>query len=116
MNGKDIPACGFALYVDPIMKLLPLEKEKKGKSGILVKGKELIPEIVKACFTLAESLRDAGHPAELDFRGREESNYRWVILVSGKEPSPFVLTDCIQKRPRYIGASLAEILKVVSKG
>jgi histidyl-tRNA synthetase len=114
MNGEDIPACGFALYVDPIMKLLPLEKEQKGESEILVKGKELTPEIVKTCFTVAESLRDAGHPAELDFTGREESNYRWVILVSGKEHSQFVLTDCMQKRRRD-AASMAEILKVVSE-
>jgi len=116
MNGQDVPACGFALYVDTIMKLLPLGEEKKGKSGILVKGQELTPEIVKMCFAVAGSLRDAGYPAELDFTGREESNYRWVILVSGKEPSPFVLKDCMQKRPRYIGASMAEILKVVSAG
>jgi histidyl-tRNA synthetase len=115
MNGEDIPACGFALYVDPLMKLLPLEKEKKGGSGILVKGQSLTPEIVKACFAVAESLRDAGHLAELDFTGREESNYRWVILVSGKKPSPFVLTDCVQKRRREV-ASMAEILKVVSEG
>jgi len=115
MNGEDIPACGFALYVDPIMELLPLEKEQKGESEILVKGKELTPEIVETCFTVAESLRDAGHPAELDFTGREESNYRWVVLVSGKEPSPFMLTDCIQKRQRD-AASMAEILKVVSEG
>jgi histidyl-tRNA synthetase len=115
MNGKDIPACGFALYVDPIMKLLPLEKEKKGESGILVRGQELSPKVVKACLILAESLRDAGHPAELDFTGRKESSYRWVVLVSGKEPSPFVLTDCIQNRRREV-ASMAEILKVVSKG
>jgi hypothetical protein len=115
MNEKDIPACGFALYADPIMKLLPLEKEKKGEPGILVKGTELTPEIAETCFAVAELLRDAGHPAELDFAGREESNYRWVILVSGKEPSPFVLTDCIQRRRRD-AASMAEILKVVSEG
>ncbi|MCJ7670207.1 MAG: histidine--tRNA ligase family protein [Dehalococcoidia bacterium] len=115
MNGEEVPACGFALYVDPIMKLLPLGKEKKGKSRILVKGQELTPKIIKTCFTLAESLRDAGHPAELGFTGREESNYRWVVLVSEKEPSPFVLTDCIKKRRRKV-ASTAEILKVVSKG
>jgi len=115
MNGEDIPACGFALYVDPIMKLLPLEKGEKGESGILVKGKELTPEIAKTCFAVAESLRDAGHPAELDFMGREESNYRWVVLVSGKEPSPFVLTDRVQKRERD-AASMAEILKVVNEG
>jgi len=115
MNGEDVPACGFALYVDPIMKLLPLEKKKKDESEILVKGKELTQEIVETCFAVAESLRDAGHSAELDFTGRKESDYRWVVLVSGKEPSPFVLTDCIQGRRRD-AASMAEILKVVSEG
>jgi len=114
MNGEDVPACGFALYVDPLMKLLPLEKEKRGECEILVKGKELTPEIVETCFTVAESLRDAGHPAELDFTGRKESNYRWVVLVSGKEPSPFVLKDCIQKRQRNVTSS-AEILSIIGK-
>jgi histidyl-tRNA synthetase len=114
MNGEDIPACGFALYVDPMMKLLPLEKEKKGESGILVQGKESTSEIVKTCFAVAESLRDAGYPVELDFTGRKESNYRWVILVSGKEPSLFMLTDCIRRRRRD-AASMAEILKVISE-
>jgi len=114
MNEKDIPACGFALYADTIMKSLPLEKEKKDESGILVQGKELTPEIVKTCFAVAESLRDAGHPAELDFTGREESDYRWVVLVSGKEPSQFVLTDSIQRRRRD-AVSIAEILEVLSE-
>jgi histidyl-tRNA synthetase len=114
MNGEDIPACGFALYVDPMMKLLPLEKEKKGESGILVKGEESTPEIVKTCFAVAESLRDAGYSAELDFTGRKESNYRWVVLVSGNEPSLFMLTDCIKRRRRD-AASMAEILKAISE-
>jgi histidyl-tRNA synthetase len=115
MNGADIPACGFALYVDPIMKLLSLEKEKRGECGILIRGKELTPEIAETCFIVAESLRDAGYPAELDFTDRKESNYKWVVLVSGKAPSPFVITDCIQKRQRD-AASMAEIIKVVSEG
>jgi histidyl-tRNA synthetase len=115
MNGENIPACGFALYVEPIMKLLPLEKKKKGKSGILVKGQEMTPEIVKTCFAVAESLRDAGHLTELDFTSCTESSFRWVVMVPGKEPSPFVLKDCIQRRRREI-ASVAEILKVVNEG
>jgi len=115
MNGEDIPACGFALYVDPIMKLLPQEEGKRGESEILVKGKDLTIEIAETCFTVAESLRDAGHTAELAFTGREESNYNWVILVSGKEPSTFVITDCVQGRRRD-AASIAEIIKVVNEG
>jgi len=114
MNGEDVPACGFALYFDPIMEVLPLEKEKIGGCGILVKGKEFTPEIVKSCFTLAESLRDAGYPAELGFTNREEPNYRWTILVSGKGLAPFVLTDSMQKRQRD-AASMAEVLKVLSE-
>jgi histidyl-tRNA synthetase len=115
MNGEEIPACGFALYVDPLMKILPLEKERKSKSRILVKGKELTPEIINTCFAVAESLRDAGHQAEVDFTGREESDYRWVILVSGRKGSPFVLTNCMQKRRRD-SSSVKEIIKVVSEG
>jgi len=115
MNGGDVPACGFALYVDPMMRLPPIDKEKKGKSGILVKGKELTPEIVKTCFTVAESLRDAGYVAEIDFTDQEESSFRWVILVSGKKPSRFVLKDRLQKRRREV-PSAAEILEVVGEG
>jgi histidyl-tRNA synthetase len=115
MDGGDVPACGFALYVDPMMGLVPLEKEKKGKSGILVKSKELTPEMAKTCFAVAESLRDAGYPTEIDFTGRAESDYEWVVSVSGKEPSRFVLKDCIQKRRREV-ASVGEILEVVSEG
>ena len=115
MNGEDMPACGFALYVDPMMQLLPLEKEKKGKSGVSVKGKGFTPEIVRTCFTVAELLRDAGYPTEIDFTDREESSLRWVIAVSGKKPSRFVLKDCVQKRRREV-ASVAEILEVVSEG
>jgi histidyl-tRNA synthetase len=115
MNGENIPACGFALYMDPIMKLLTLGKKKKGESAILVKGKELTTGIAKMCFTIAESLRNAGYPTELDFTGRKESNYRWVVLVSGKEPCTFMITDCVKGRRRD-AASMAEILKVVSEG
>jgi len=112
MNGEDMPACGFALYMDPMMQLLPLEKEKKGKSGVSVKGKGFTPEIVKTCFTVAELLRDAGYPTEIDFTDREESSLRWVIAVSGKKPSRFVLKDCVQKRRREV-ASVAEILGII---
>jgi histidyl-tRNA synthetase len=115
MNGGSVPACGFALYMDPITKLLPWEKEGRGRSGILIRGRELTPEIVKACSAVAESLRDAGHSVTLDFAGRKTTGFRWVILISSKEPSLFVLQDCAEKRRRKV-ASAAEILEVVSKG
>jgi histidyl-tRNA synthetase len=114
MSGGDIPACGFALYVDSMMPLLPPEKEE-AKSRISVKGKGVTPEVVRRCFALASSLRDAGYPVEIDFTDRKGSGFRWVILVSGTERSSFRLEDCRRKRRRE-AASMADILKVVGEG
>ena len=114
MNGESIPACGFALYLDPMMKLIPRQREEQGKSGISIRGKELAPETMKACSAVAESLRDAGHITEINFMGREKSGYRWVISVSTKGPSPFVLKDCSKRQQREV-ASAAEILKVIGE-
>ncbi len=113
MSGKSIPACGFALYIDPIMKLLPLESEEGTESRILIKGEESTPEIVRTCFTLAQSLREAKCTVGIAFTEREPSNYRWVISVT-KKPSPFVLIDRQQKQRRDV-ASVAEILNILGR-
>ena len=110
MSKKNIPACGFALYVDPIMKLLP--REDNEKSGVLITGEQPTPEIVKACFTLSRSLRDAKHATEIDFIRRDPSDYRWVISISGKDLAQFTVTDCRQKQERTV-ASPAEVLSIV---
>ncbi len=115
MNGGDIPACGFALYVDSIMPLLPPGREEDAKCRVLVKGRGDTPEIVEKCFALAASIRNAGYPAETDFTDRGGSGFRWVILVSGTKRSRLTLKDCRQNRRRDL-ASVAEILRVVSKG
>jgi histidyl-tRNA synthetase len=115
MSGGNIPACGFALYMDSMMPLVPLERDGEGKSGISVKGEGITPEVVRRCFALASSLRNAGYPVEIDFADREEPGLRWVILVSGTKRSRFTLKDCRRKRRRQL-ASVAEILDVVNKG
>lgn len=114
MNGGDIPACGFALYMDSMMPLLSRGKEEKAECRILVRGKGDTAEIADKCFALAASLRDAGYPSEVDFTDQEESGFRWVILVSGTKRSRFRLKDCRQNRRRDL-VSVAEILRVVSE-
>lgn len=114
MNGEEVPACGFALYVDTMMRLLPPEKAESGKSGILVKGEGLSSESVRACFSLAGSLRDAGYTAVLTFRGEEAGDCRWVVSVSGEGPCAFLVEDCLQQRQQMV-ASVAEVLEVVGK-
>lgn len=111
MSGKNIPACGFALYIDPIMKLLPPESKESSESKILISGEESTPEIARNCFTLAQSLREAKYTAEIDFTKQESSDCRWVISVSNK-PFPFTLLDCKQKQQRKV-ASASEILNIL---
>ncbi len=113
MSGKNIPACGFARYIDPIMKLLSLGSKEGTESRILIKAEESTLEIVRTCFTLAQSLREAKRTVEIAFTEREPSNYRWVIAVT-KKPSPFVLIDRQQKQRRDV-ASAAEILNILGR-
>ena len=83
--------------------------------GISVRGEGVTPQVVKRCFSLAASLRDAGYPAEIDFTGRLEPGFQWVVLVSGTKRVRFMLKDCKRKRQHEL-ASVKEILRVVSKG
>ena len=91
MGGESIPASGFAIYVDPVMKMLPPRGDECGENGVLLRGDRAVPGTVKVCFSLAQSLRSTGRSVELDFSGREMTgSYRWVISLSG---SRFVVLD-----------------------
>lgn len=112
MSGKNIPACGFALYIDPMMKLLPMEHKESGEYRILIRGEESTPEIVRDCFTLAKSLRDAKKTVEIDFAKQESSGYRWVISVPGEKPFPFAVWDSKQNQRTEV-ESVLEILNIL---
>jgi len=112
MGGKDMPACGFALYVDPILKWLPAESKEGNKLGVLVKAEEPTPEVARMCFVLAQSLRNAGQVAELDFAGIEGPDYRWVVLVSGKGMGSLALLDRKQGQRREL-QTIEEIVSYI---
>ncbi len=93
MGGKDIPASGFALYVDPLMNLIkPVNATTPLAQKILIRVEPKQPETVKESFGTASSLRKAGYVAELDLGSGEQANLRWLLAIQDKEP-PFVLTD-----------------------
>ena len=91
IGGERSPACGFAIYIDPLMNLVKPKGGENAERGVLIKGKTTSPEITKSCFDLAQSLRDLGYIAELDFN-EYKANWRWVITVQ-EDPEPFVVFD-----------------------
>jgi len=98
MGGRDIPASGFAIYLDPLMKLVktPAPAEPASRR-VLIRLDSGQPETVKEGFQIADSLREAGFTAELDLAGQKPSNLGWTLDIKDKAP-PFVLTNRSNRR------------------
>ena len=110
IGGKSTAACGLALYLDPLMNLIQPKAQQKTAQRILVSGETTTPEIMKASFQLAQSLREAGYVTELDFSGRPP-NRRWVVTVQ-EQPSPFIIVDQAQNQKRE-ASTMANVIKII---
>ena len=110
IGGKSTPACGFALYIDPLIDLVEPEVRQTKEHRILVRSETTMPNVAKASFELAQCLREAGYVAELDFSGRQ-SDWRWVITVEEKPPS-FIVIDQIQNQ-KTEASSIANVIDIM---
>ena len=110
IGGKNTPACGFALYIDPLMNLVRPMAKRKTEQKILVRGVTTTPDVTMACFQLARTLREVNYVAELDFSSCQP-NCRWVITVP-EEPSSFIVTDQIRNK-RVRVATANEIIDII---
>jgi len=110
IGGKDTPACGFALYVDPLVTLIQPQIKRKTEQGILIRCDRATPDSIRTSFQLAEALRQAGYVTELDFSGRQWDQ-RWVVAVQEK-PSPFTVIDQTRNQKKE-ASSIADAIKMV---
>ena len=95
MGGRDIPASGFALYLDHLMNLIkPATPGESPAQKILIKAE---PGVLKEVFSLVKCLHEAGYAAEVDLGGQRPANLGWTLDVRDKAPL-FVLTDEIKHR------------------
>ena len=112
MGGRDIPASGFAIYLDPLMKLVktPAPAEPASRR-VLIRLDSGQPETVKEGFQIADSLREAGFTAELDLAGQKPSNLGWTLDIKDKAP-PFVLTNRSNRR-KHRAQTAGELLAIL---
>lgn len=110
IGGKSTPACGFALYIDPLMNLVQPKAYQKTAERILVRGEIATPDVMKASLQLAQSLRESGYVTELDFSGRQP-NSRWVVTVREKPPR-FVVIDQAQNQKRETSA-MGNVINII---
>jgi histidyl-tRNA synthetase len=107
IGGRQVPASGFALYVDNLMDLItPEALDGQLPERVLIRYAEDRSETVRESFRLAGCLRDAGYAAELELGGQAPAvpggqipaGLKWVVDVRSQPPQ-FVLTDLTgQKR------------------
>lgn len=64
LGGKDVPASGFALYLDRLLELLPPPQDRQ-ESAIWVEPEERTPEAVAEAFRAVRRLRAAGREAHV---------------------------------------------------
>jgi len=111
MGGKDIPASGFALYLDRLMNLIKPETLAKPPAQRILIKVEPKGGVLKEAFSLANCLHEAGYTAQVHLGGREPAGLRWILGVQGKEP-PFILTDLVNHK-RFELKTADEVLKLL---
>jgi len=111
MGGKDIPASGFALYLDRLMNLVkPEALAKPPGQRILIRAE---PEAAKEGFSAAARLREAGYMAEFYLGVQKKADFDWTLDVQTKAPL-FILTDQVKHR-RFEVQSATEVLELLSR-
>ncbi len=114
MGGGDIPASGFALYLDPLMDLVkPAVPAETLAQRVLLRTQPNQPEAVKEVFRITNCLREAGYTAELDLGGQQPTDLRWTLDVQGKPPL-FVLTDLVNSKKFEVNTA-EEVLTLLEK-
>jgi histidyl-tRNA synthetase len=112
MGGGDVPASGFALYIDRLIELLKPEATAPPVSpGILVRVQTGDNKAVKEAFRTAASLRKAGYVVTLDLGEQEAEGFRWIIEVKTEAPR-FRLWEVVSSR-RFDVPTIDKVLKLL---
>jgi histidyl-tRNA synthetase len=108
MGGGNIPASGFALYIDRLMNLV--ETEEPLRQTVLIRAESSAE--LKEAFSLANRLRDAGYTAGLDL-GKEPTDVRWLLELRDTPPN-YILRDTVKSSQSEIRTA-DEVLGIIEE-
>jgi histidyl-tRNA synthetase len=110
VGGRDIPACGFAFYIDAITAMVKPLSLQKAEKTVSVKSGQKSAASVKSAFQLAAALRAAGLIAEFDFSGGQ-LKARWSVDIQAK-PAGFIIKDTHKKTQKKVN-SASEVIDII---
>ena len=92
IGGDAVPASGFALDMDALMRLLPpVDEPMSWPQGVLLAVEEESAQALAAAFRAARRLHGAGLPATVAPGYSEPRSYRWELVV--RADGSYVATD-----------------------
>ncbi len=110
IGGSKTPACGFALYMEPLSKLIrPRNGETSGQE-IRVSCNAATVAAIKTSFELSRKLRQKGFTVALDFNGIQSGKRRQVIVRD--RPNSFLVIDPSANLKKE-ASSISGVLKMV---
>lgn len=107
MGGGNVPASGFALYLDRLMSYIKPEAIVPGEA-VMILVRPLSDGVIKEAFEAAGSLRRAGYITELDLDGKK-TEATWTIEVRDRAPV-FSLVDNMKSK-KYNAQTFGDVLK-----
>jgi len=111
MGGKNIPASGFALYLERLMSLIKPEALLEPQPPrVLIRAE---PPATKEGFNIGRRLHEAGYRAECYLGAQQEADFDWTIDIQSKSPK-FILTD--QAKKQKVAAKTADEVLALLKG
>lgn len=82
VGGGDVPASGFALFLDPMLCLIP-EDDSEGPEQILLAKRDPESGGMRGLFEAASRLREQGYVVQLDVGSGDPGDCRWVMNIAG---------------------------------
>lgn len=108
LGGDNIPASGFALYMEPLMAQIHSPRSPVEK--ILVTTSTQQQELTTAALKAVKRLHKAGFSANLDLDKADYQRYKWRIVVRERKPQ-FVLSNKSGKIQEV--ATINDVLKLL---
>ena len=115
MGGQEVPASGFALYVDRLIGLLKHEAlDEYASERVIIRTGDTTPETVREGFRIAARLRNAGYAVEMDLGGPPTADLRWKLEVRTGTPL-YAITDTVSRKESKAQTS-EEVLGLLGRG
>ncbi len=113
LGGKEVPASGFALDIDQLIKLLPQKDWEDDVHRILIQNEIDTAQGWRVSFEAADLLQKAGYATEIDHGYKRKTTHRWRLKIRGEVERPaFLLADQVSRK-REGANSIAEVLTIL---